>query len=89
MPNTQPPIDASQPTIQGFDMPSAAGDAAVDQVMIAMLDMVPDRRWMGAFVEQSAAFRDAHALYAVVGPDGVWQIRLRGDAVVQPFMCGE
>ncbi len=35
------------------------------------------------------AFRDAHALYAIAGPDGVWQIRLRGDAVVQPNMCGD
>jgi hypothetical protein len=34
-----------------------------------------------------AAFRNAHALYAMAGPNGVWQIRLRGDAVVQPWEC--
>ncbi|HEY3548481.1 MAG TPA: hypothetical protein VGK17_20605 [Propionicimonas sp.] len=55
---------------------------------LAQLDWYPSTRQARPYLFPSdAAFRDSNALYAVVGPDGVWQIRLRGDAAVRPFSC--
>jgi hypothetical protein len=60
-------------------------DAAAE---LARVDWYPSSGQARAYrFASDAAFRDANALYAVIGPDGVWQIRLRGDASVRPFSC--
>jgi hypothetical protein len=103
--SVQPDLDRSQWSRAGQTREGASvyvptkANPLVHTIRSVQVDMADVARQNGGYpgadenraypFASDAAFRDAHALYAVAGPDGVWQIRLRGDAVVQPDMCGD
>lgn len=64
MPNSRIGGTPDSPDVVGFELPAAElrGTHGVDQVAVAMLDVVPSRDWTATFLQQSDAFKSQHGL---------------------------
>lgn len=62
-----PVPDSSVPRLLGFDVPTlqARVDHGVDEAIAAMLDVIPDARWLKLFGERVAALKGELGLAAV------------------------